>query len=109
MSSAGQSIGIIIPTTGKSAPKAGPLLKSPTEIERQEKAWLPLFQPPRWIIERSTDLENFTEIYRYDGPTSTSTSVAGISAVVGATSITVTDTNPPSPNVFYRFGAQTAP
>ena len=63
----------------------------------------------RWIIERSTDLENFTEIYRYDGPTSTSTSVAGISAVVGATSITVTDTNPPSPNVFYRFGAQTAP
>ena len=63
----------------------------------------------RRIIERSTDLENFTEIYRYDGPTSTSTSVAGISAVVGATSITVTDTNPPSPNVFYRFGAQTAP
>ena len=54
----------------------------------------------RWIIERSTDLENFTEIYRYDGPTSTSTSVAGSSAVVGATSITVTDTNPPSPNVF---------
>ncbi len=63
----------------------------------------------RWIIERSTDLENFTEIYRYDGPTNTGTPQAGISAVVGATSITVTDPNPPSPNVFYRFGAQTAP
>ena len=63
----------------------------------------------RWIIERTTDLENYTEIYRYDGPTATSTPVAGVSAVVGATSITVTDPNPPSPNVYYRFGAQTAP
>lgn len=63
----------------------------------------------RWIIERTTNLKNYTEIYRYDGPTSTGTPQAGISAVVGATSITVTDPNPPSPNVFYRFGAQTAP
>ncbi|MEJ6569952.1 MAG: hypothetical protein QNK83_05205 [Akkermansiaceae bacterium] len=51
--------------------------------------------------------ENFTEIYRYDGPSSTSTSVAGVSATLGATSIT--DTNPPPPDVFDRFGAQTAP
>ncbi len=63
----------------------------------------------RWIIERSTDLENFTEIYRYDGPTVTGTPQADISDVVGATSITVTDLNPPSPSAFYRFGAQTAP
>ena len=35
--------------------------------------------------------------------------VAGVSADVGATSIIVTDENPPSPRAFYKFEAQTAP
>ena len=63
----------------------------------------------RWVVMRSTDMVNFTEIYRYDGPTASGLMGVGVSAVVGDTSITVTDTNPPFPRAFYKIGAELLP
>ena len=63
----------------------------------------------RWLVMRSTDLETFTEIYRYDGPSATSVEGVDVSALVGATSITVTDTNPPDMRAFYKIGAERLP
>jgi hypothetical protein len=47
----------------------------------------------RWILRRTTDLLTFTEIYRYSG--STDTAAPGVTFLRTATSVTVTDTNPP--------------
>lgn len=60
----------------------------------------------KWVIKRSNDLGIFTEIYSYNGPTDTSTPGVNISAVVVATSITMTDSAPPNPRAFYLFVAE---
>ncbi len=57
----------------------------------------------RWILRRSTDLLTYTEIYRYNG--TTHTAAPGVTFVRTATSVTVTDSNPPPGDVFYRFEA----
>ncbi len=57
-----------------------------------------------WILKRSIDLETFTEIFRFNGITSSS-SVPGITYVVGASLISVVDQTPPQPKAFYRFEA----
>jgi len=55
-----------------------------------------------WILSRSTDLRNFSEIFRFDG--TTNSPGAGIQFTNDGSSISVTDTNPPPmPGVFYRF------
>ncbi|MCB1226269.1 MAG: hypothetical protein KDK99_10695, partial [Verrucomicrobiales bacterium] len=55
-----------------------------------------------WILERSTDLQTFTEMWRYDGLTNTT----GLSG----TTFTITDpTNPRAPQTFYRFRATYQP
>jgi hypothetical protein len=61
-----------------------------------------------WVIKRSTTLEpgSFSEIYRFDGPSMQQTLPGGIGASMTATSITVTDQNPPSPRAFYVFVAE---
>jgi hypothetical protein len=61
----------------------------------------------RWILSRSTDLLGFAEIYRFDG--SADTVVPGVTFLRTATSITVTDTDPPSGGAFYRFEAVLTP
>jgi len=61
-----------------------------------------------WVVMRTTDLDHSqaTEIYRYDGPTLMETTATGVSAVISADQIIVTDaTPPPSNNVFYYLGA----
>jgi len=60
----------------------------------------------RWVLQRSTDLSpgSFTEVYRFNGTTDTLAS--GISVVRTATSVTITDANPPSGRGFYRFKAE---
>jgi len=60
----------------------------------------------RWVLQRSTDLSpgSFTEVYRFDGTTDTNAS--GITVVRTATSVTITDANPPSGKGFYRFKAE---
>ncbi len=60
-----------------------------------------------WILRRSTDLLTFTEIYRYSG--STDTAVPGVTFLRTSKRITVTDTNPPTGGVFYRFEARLEP
>ena len=62
-----------------------------------------------WILKRSTTLSGFTEIFRYDGPTATSSTGPGISAFVGSLGIgspelvfVITDQNPPPGTAFYR-------
>lgn len=61
----------------------------------------------RWILRRTTDLLTFTEIYRYSG--STDTAAPGVTFLRTATSVTVTDTNPPPGGGFYRFEAALEP
>ncbi|MES2439477.1 MAG: choice-of-anchor Q domain-containing protein [Verrucomicrobiota bacterium] len=58
----------------------------------------------RWILSRSTDLLHFSEIYRYDGGT-TDTAAPGITHLRTATTVTITDGNPPPGGAFYRFEA----
>ena len=61
-----------------------------------------------WVVMRTTDLDHAqaTEIYRLNGPTMMETTAAGVSAVITADQIIVTDANPPAGNqVFYYLGA----
>ena len=58
-----------------------------------------------WVLKRSTNMVDFDEIYRYDGPTSMETLTPGVSAVLAADTFTVTDTNAFSDRVFYQFVA----
>ncbi len=60
----------------------------------------------RWVLQRSSDLSpgSFTQVYRFDGTSDTNAS--GITVIRTATSVTITDTNPPSGKGFYRFKAE---
>ena len=57
-----------------------------------------------WIVKRSTDLQQFEEIYRFDG--SANSPAPGIGFIHGGSSITIIDTFPPAGKVFYRFEAE---
>ena len=56
-----------------------------------------------WVVMRTTDLDHSqaTEIYRYDGPTMMETTLPGVSAVITADQIIVTDSAPPADRAFY--------
>ena len=61
-----------------------------------------------WVVMRTTDLDHSqaTEIYRLNGPNMNEITVAGVSAVITADQITITDATPPAGNqVFYYLGA----
>lgn len=57
----------------------------------------------RWIVSRSTDLQSFSEIYRFDGATEMLED--DVIATSDGNTFTVTDENPPSGQGFYRFEA----
>ncbi|RYD24461.1 MAG: hypothetical protein EOP88_00195 [Verrucomicrobiaceae bacterium] len=57
----------------------------------------------RWVISRSTDLTpgSFQRIYQFDGLAGTA--AEGVTSTRTAGDITVTDTDPPAGNAFYRL------
>jgi hypothetical protein len=55
-----------------------------------------------WLLQRSTDLVNWTQLYVFDG-TNQSFDSSKVSATLGTNSISVTDKQPPSPKAFYRL------
>lgn len=59
----------------------------------------------RWVISRSTDLTpgSFQRIYQFDGLADTA--AEGITSTLTVGDITVTDTDPPAGNAFYRLEA----
>ncbi len=62
-----------------------------------------------WIVRRSLDLSDFTEIYRYNGPTLTEARGPGINSVYAQGGIRVIDQTPPPGDAFYRFEAVLVP
>ena len=59
-----------------------------------------------WVLKRSTNLIDYTEIYGYDGPSDSETLATGITATNDGTAITVTDEVPVETQVFYQFVAE---
>jgi hypothetical protein len=56
-----------------------------------------------WILERSTNLGAFVEIYRFDGTTHFDFPGTPINIQSTATGVTITDQAPPAGKAFYRF------
>ena len=57
-----------------------------------------------YVLERSTDLTSFTEVFRSANNVSTY-DPAKFSVTTGSASFTITDLLPPLPKAFYRFRA----
>ena len=58
-----------------------------------------------WILERTTDLVTFEEIYRFDGTTHLSVDGLPIDITTTESGVIITDQSPPSGSAFYRFRA----
>jgi hypothetical protein len=59
-----------------------------------------------WILQRSINLADYVEIYRYDGPSDSETLADGITASNDGDAITITDNFPAETQVFYQFIAE---
>jgi hypothetical protein len=59
----------------------------------------------RWILERTTDLMTFEEIYRYDGVTHLGYDEIPIDIKITNTGVKITDQDAPTSVAFYRFRA----
>ena len=59
-----------------------------------------------WILQRSINLVDYVEIYRYDGPSDSETLADGITASNDGDAITITDNYPAETQVFYQFIAE---
>jgi Domain of unknown function (DUF4394) len=58
----------------------------------------------RWVVKRSSDLQDFTEqIYRFDGPTTTNTVAGGIFQGSSGPLVLLRDQAPNPPKMFYRL------
>ncbi|MEM9280793.1 MAG: choice-of-anchor Q domain-containing protein [Verrucomicrobiota bacterium] len=58
-----------------------------------------------WILERSTDLKNFDEIYRFDGTTEFVNQQFPVAVETTANGVEITDLDPPLTRGYYRFRA----
>lgn len=63
-----------------------------------------------WIVRRSTTLQpnDWTQIYRYHGPSELETATGTTATPMGAL-LQVVDDNPPAGGAFYRFEADVSP